>query len=104
MNVTEKRQLEGKMKLIHIVLESKLRAEDKTLLAKLLMLCDADGLAWPSVERLCRTRSMKYEKNFKGSDVYLPGLVTTYKVGRRNHYRLNLKAIGDLEPFAVAIK
>lgn len=104
MNTNVKKQMEGKLKLVHTVLESRLRAEDKTLLTKSLLLGDADGLAWPSVERLCRARGMKHEKNFKGADVYLDGLVTTYKVGRKNHYRLDLKAISELEPLDVIIR
>lgn len=93
-----------KLGLINTVLRSQLASEDKTLLVELLMRSDGDWYSWPSVQRLCQARGMKFEKNFKGADKYLPGLVEVEKKGRKNTYRLNAEAIAALEPAEVIIK
>lgn len=94
----------NKFDLINKVLVSTLRPEDKTLLVELIMRADDKGECFPSVERLCQSRSMKHEKNFKGADAYLPGLVSKVKVGRKNRYYLNVDAILALDAFDVVIK
>jgi len=94
----------NKFELINTVLQSTLNAEDKTLLIELIMRADDEGKCWPSVERLCKARGMKHEKNFKGADFYLPGLVTKTKNGRKNTYYLNVDAIEELSKAEVAIK
>lgn len=93
-----------KLGLINTVLRSQLASEDKTLLVELLMRSDGDWYSWPSVQRLCQARGMKFEKNFKGADKYLPGLVVVEKKGRKNTYRLNAEGIAALEPAEVIIK
>lgn len=97
----------NKFELINVVTLSDLRQENKPLLTELIMRSDDDGLSWPSVERLCKARGIKHEKNFKGADVYLPGLVTKIKNSknaRKNAYIINVPAILDLAPAEVVIK
>ncbi|GAB3033933.1 hypothetical protein GCM10011376_29890 [Nocardioides flavus (ex Wang et al. 2016)] len=94
----------NKFELINTTLMSNLAAENKTLLIELIMRSDDEGLSWPSVERLCKARGIKHEKNFKGADVYLEGLVTKVRKGRRNSYVLNVPAIQALDPLVVRIK
>ena len=94
----------NKYELINAVLISDLRAEDKTLLIELIMRADENGYCWPSVERLCMVRGIKYEKNFKGADKYLPGLVSVGKAGRKNTYTLNVPAIKALGTTKVTLK
>ena len=94
----------NKLELITIVLLSHLAPEDKTLLIELLMRSDDNWYSWPSVQRLCQARGIKFEKNFKGADHYLPDLVKVVKKGRRNTYTLDADAIAALQPAAVVIK
>lgn len=93
-----------KLELMNKVLTSTLNADDKALLSELLLRADDQLECFPSVERLCQVRGMKHEKNFKGVEHYLPGLVTKQKRGRRNFYTLNGKAIAALPQFKVSIK
>lgn len=94
----------NKFELINVVTLSDLKQENKPLLTELIMRSDDEGLSWPSVERLCKARGIKHEKNFKGADVYLPGLVTKVKRGRKNNYVLNVPAILALDRHHVVIK
>ena len=85
----------NKFDLMHIILVSALKPQDKVLLITLVLLHNEDyGAAWPSVERLCQARGMAHEKNFEGIEKYLPGLVTVTKRGRGgNRYVLNVAAL-----------
>lgn len=94
----------NKFKLINAVTISNLNGLDKPLMIELIMRSDDKGVCWPSVERLCKARGIKHEKNFKGADVYLPGLVTKTKRGRKNIYQLNVNAILALGSNEVTIK
>jgi len=94
----------NKFELMNTVLVSDLASGDKALLCELILRSDSEGKSWPSVERLCKVRGIKHEKNFKGAEVYLPGLVTKVKVGRKNHYFLNTPAIEGLSEMTVTIK
>lgn len=94
----------NKFDAINKVLVSDLQAQDKCLLIELIMRSDDDGFSWPSVERLCKARGIKHEKNFKGADTYLPGIVTKVKKGRKNTYTLNPAAIDALAAKEVTIK
>lgn len=94
----------NKFRAINIVTISELNAPDKALLIELIMRSDDDGTSFPSVQRLAMARGIKHEKNFKGADYYLPGIVTKTKVGRRNRYTLNSEAIEALERAHVIIK
>lgn len=95
----------NKFDLMNTVLQSQLKPEDKTLLCELILRYNTDtGQLNPSVERLCRARGIKHEKNFKGVHVYLSGLVEVFKGGRKNSYRLNEDAILALPALAVTIK
>ncbi|MEU8869315.1 hypothetical protein [Streptomyces umbrinus] len=87
----------NKFDLINTITISELRPEDKVLLIELVMRWDKEtGQLNPSVERLAKARGIKHAKNFKGADAYLPGLVTKQKVGRKNHYTLNVPGIINL--------
>ncbi|MEU4042576.1 hypothetical protein ACK389_05520 [Streptomyces antibioticus] len=87
----------NKFDLINVITISSLRPEDKVLLIELVMRWNKDtGQLNPSVERLAKARGIKHAKNFKGADAYLPGLVTKQKVGRKNHYVLNVPGIINL--------
>lgn len=101
-----KNALFNKFDLLHKVLNSNLSVANKPLLISLILLADDDsGVAWPSVERLCRARGIQHEKNFRGVENYLPGLVTVTRRGRGgNHYRLNIAAIESLTPQDVHLK
>jgi hypothetical protein len=95
----------NKFHMMNVVSTSTLNADDKALLNELLLRLDVTtGECWPSVERLCQVRGIKYEKNFKGVEQYLPGLVTKEKRGRKNFYTINEKAVLGLEQFQVIIK
>lgn len=94
----------NKFDAINKVLTSDLQAQDKCLLIELIVRADEDWVSWPSVERLCKVRGIKHEKNFKGADFYLPGLVTKTKRGRKNTYTLNIKGIEELRDASIAIK
>jgi hypothetical protein len=94
----------NKFELINRVLMSTLAAGNKALLIELIMRADDQGYSWPSVQRLCMARGIKHEKNFKGADWYLAGLVTKTKKGRKMTYTLNIKGIEALEPAQVEVK
>ena len=94
----------NKFDLINATTVSDLSAQDKSLLIELIMRADDAGVCWPSVQRLCMARGIKHEKNFKGADVYLAGLVTKSKRGRKNTYHLNPEAILALGRQEVVIK
>lgn len=94
----------NKFDMMNVVQVSTLAAQDKSLLTELILRSDESGESFPSVQRLCMARGMKHEKNFKGADVYLEGLVTKVKRGRKNYYRLNETAILALESAQVVIK
>ena len=94
----------NKFELINTVLQSTLKAEDKCLLIELIVRADENGECWPSVERLCKVRGIRHEKNFKGADYYLPGLVTKRKRGRKNIYTINTPAVEGLSAATVSIK
>jgi hypothetical protein len=94
----------NKFELMNTVLLSELKSEDKNLLLELLMRANDQGECFPSVERLCKARGIKHEKNFKGADKYLPGLVTKTKRGRKNFYVINTPAVAGLSEFKVNIK
>lgn len=94
----------NKFDLINKVLMSDLQPEDKCLLIELIVRSDENWKSRPSVERLCKVRGIKHEKNFKGADYYLPGLVTKVKKGRRNWYIINTPAVAGLSEGTVAIK
>lgn len=94
----------NKFDAINKVLTSDLKPEDKCLLVELIVRADGDWVSWPSVERLCKVRGIKHEKNFKGADFYLPGLVTKSKRGRKNVYTVDIKAVEALSDGAVIIK
>lgn len=49
-------------------------------------------------------RGIRFEKNFKGAEVYLNGLVTKTKVGRRNHYLINTPAVEGLLQAVITLK
>jgi hypothetical protein len=85
----------NKFDLINKVLVSELGAQDKCLLIELIVR-DGEGGCYPSVKRLCKARGIQHQKNFKGVDSYLPGLVTKRKGGRKNFYTLNRTAIMQL--------
>lgn len=86
------------------VLLSVMKPEDKALLIELLMRCDADWFCYPSVQRLCQARGIKHEKNFKGAEAYLPGLVRSEKQGRKKVYYVDIEAIMRLADAEVVIK
>jgi hypothetical protein len=96
----------NKYDLFHAVLDSDRSAPDKALLFSLILHANVTtGNAWPSVERLCRARGINNEKNFKGVEHYLPGLVTVTRRGRLgNLYTINADAIADLPQAAVTLK
>ena len=94
----------NKFELMNVVTVSTLSPENKNLLMELILRSDLEGVSFPSVQRLCQARSMKHEKNFKGVESYLPGLVTKQKKGRRNWYYLNESAILALGDQKVVIK
>ena len=94
----------NKFDLLNVVTVSDLGASDKALLTELILRADENGYSWPSVERLCMARGIKYEKNFKGADYYLPGLVTKAKRGRRMTYTINDEAIMALGKSEVLLK
>lgn len=94
----------NKFDLINKVLMSDLQAEDKCLLIELITRSDDNGKSWPSVQRLCKARGIRYTKNFKGADHYLPGLVTKTKQGRKNVYVINTPAVAGLSEVEVTIK
>jgi hypothetical protein len=98
----------NKFDLINTILRSRLNADDKNLLIELVLRTDyakhGNWDCWPSVERLAQVRGIKHEKNFKGADVYLPGLVTKRKAGRMNVYTIDVQAISQLPQFEVTIK
>lgn len=94
----------NKFELMSTVLLSELAAQDKTLLIELILRANETGECWPSVERLCKVRGIRHEKNFKGADKYLPGLVTKRKRGRTNLYVINTPAVEGLSQAAVIIK
>lgn len=71
---------------------------------ELITRADDEWKCWPSVERLCKVRGIKHEKNFKGADYYLPGLVTKIKKGRKNVYYINTPALEGLSEATVSIK
>jgi len=87
----------NKFDLLNRITISDLKAEDKVLAIELVLrLNTTTGQLNPSVERLAKARGIKHAKNFKGADAYLPGLVTKQKVGRKNHYTLNVQEIMNL--------
>lgn len=94
----------NKFDLMNVALVSALGAEDKALLIELILRSDENWESFPSVERLCKVRGIKHEKNFKGADYYLPNLVRVVKMGRKNHYFLNVDAILALDSQEVIIK
>lgn len=95
----------NKFELMNKVTISRLAPGDKVLLIELILRWNTEtGQLNPSVERLCKARGIKHEKNFKGVETYLEGLVTKEKRGRKNYYQLNIEAIGCLEPLEVTIK
>jgi hypothetical protein len=94
----------NKFDLMNKVLMSELSAPDKCLLNELILRADDNGECWPSVQRLCKARGIQHEKNFKGADHYLPGLVTKRKQGRKNVYVLDTPALEGLLEAEVAIK
>lgn len=94
----------NKFDAINVTLLSKLAAVDKALLIELIMRCDEDWYCYPSVQRLCQVRGIKHEKNFKGAEALLPGLVKTSKRGRGKGYTLSIEAIMALEPAEVILK
>lgn len=94
----------NKFEAINKVLVSHLGPEDKCLLVELVTRADDSWKCWPSVERLCKVRGIKHEKNFKGADHYLPGIVTKVKKGRKNVYYINTAAIDSLSEGDVTIK
>ena len=94
----------NKFDLMNKVMVSDLAPEDKCLLVELILRADENWQARPSVERLCKARGIKYEKNFKGADYYLPGLVTKVRSGRRNVYVINTPAVAGLSQAGVTIK
>jgi hypothetical protein len=94
----------NKFDVMSHVVRTTLKADDKALLVELIIRSDDDWFSWPSVQRLCQVRGIKHEKNFKGVDAYLPGLVTKEKRGRKNTYTLNVPAIMALPLFEVHIK
>lgn len=94
----------NKFDALNIVTISDLAAQDKALLTELILRSDENWYSWPSVQRLCMARGIKHEKNFKGADVYLPGIVTKVKRGRRMTYTLDIKAIRALDKAEVTIK
>lgn len=94
----------NKFDLINKVLMSDLQAENKCLLIELIVRADDQWVSWPSVERLCKVRGIKHEKNFKGADHYLPGLVTKTKKGRKNVYTINTPAVAGLSDAVVVIR
>ncbi len=94
----------NKFDLINKVLVSDLDAKDKPLLIELIMRADDEWKCWPSIERLCKARGIKHERNFKGVDVYLPGLVTKVKRGRSYTYHINTSAVAELLDAEVTIK
>src|SRR3954451_14118941 len=94
----------NKFDVMSHVVRTTLNADDKALLVELIIRSDDNWFSWPSVQRLCQVRGIKHEKNFKGVDAYLPGLVTKVKRGRKNTYTLNVPAIMALPLFEVHIK
>lgn len=94
----------NKFDLINKVLVSDLDVKEKPLLVELIMRADDEWKCWPSIERLCKARGIKHERNFKGVDVYLPGLVTKVKRGRSYTYHINTSAVAELSDAAVTIK
>jgi hypothetical protein len=94
----------NKFDAINKVMVSDLNPEDKCLLVELITRADDQWRCWPSVERLCKARGIKHEKNFKGADHYLPGLVTKVKRGRKNVYTINTPALEGLSEATVTIK
>lgn len=98
----------NKFDLINKVLVSTLQEDDKLLLLELIVRTNHEQQGtwdcWPSVQRLCQVRGIKYEKNFKGADFYLPGLVTKRKSCRKNVYTVDVDAIMALPAFEVTIK
>lgn len=94
----------NKFDLINKVLVSDLDVKEKPLLIELIMRADDDWKCWPSIERLCKARGIKHERNFKGVDVYLPGLVTKVKRGRSYTYHINTSAVAELLDADVTIK
>jgi hypothetical protein len=94
----------NKFDVLNKVVSSNLGAENKCLLFELVLRSDGNWYSFPSVQRLARARGMKHEKNFKGADFYLPGLVTTSRKGRKNGYTLNVEAIMALDDLDVTIK
>lgn len=94
----------NKFDVLNKVVRSNLRAQDKCLLVELVLRSDDNWYSWPSVQRLAQARGIRHEKNFKGAEVYLPGLVTKSKVGRKNGYTLNVAAIMALGEVEVVIK
>lgn len=97
--------MDNKYELMSKVNVSNLSKEAKLLLNELIIRWNKEtGQCNPGVERLCKVIGMKNEKNFKGVEHYLPGLVTSKKVGRKNFYTLNLEAIAALDEASVSIK
>lgn len=95
----------NKFDLMNKVTISGLAPGDKVLLIELILRWNTEtGQLNPSVERLCKARGIKHEKNFKGVETYLDGLVTKEKRGRKNYYQLNIEAIACLEELQVTIK
>jgi len=94
----------NKFHRINTVLLSDLGAADKCTLLELIVRGDEDGKSWPTVQRLCMSRGIKHEKNFKGADVYLPGLVAKSKRGRKNVYVVDLVAVDALPNAKVILK
>lgn len=96
----------NKFDLMHVILGSTLKPENKVLLITMVLLHNEKfGAAWPSVERLCQARSMSHEKNFLGVEHYLPGLVKVTKRGRRgNHYVVDVPAVMALPQHVVTLK
>lgn len=95
----------NKFELMNKITISTLAPGDKVLLIELLLRWNTTtGQLNPSVERLCKARGIKHEKNFKGVETYLNGLVTKEKRGRKNYYQLNIEAIACLEELQVTIK
>lgn len=98
----------NKFDLINKVLTSTLKADDKNLLIELIVRTDYERHGnwdcWPSVQRLAQVRGMRNERHFKGVDVYLPGLASKRKAGRKNVYTIAPAAIMALPTFEVTVK
>lgn len=94
----------NKFDLMNKVWTSNLTSTQKNLLCYLIGKSDTKTWeSWPTTARLAQVAGVKYEKNFTLLD-YLDGFVTVKKVGRQNHYVLNIPAVKGVSQGTVILK